>query len=270
MKRILTSLPLTILLIGCGASDSGDVTANTTAASDTNSTTTTTTTTTTDASNGSTTASADGGDKGDASQGGADTSKDTATTGAANSEYKVVEESQPGMPPEVVAALKKVAVPPPPAKTKAPDKARIRIVTSKGPITVELNGKAAPLHVKSFLYLAQRGFYNGTVFHRYEPGFVIQGGDPLTKMPEMQEYFGIGGPGYQVPREFNNLKHDAMVFSMARSQDPDSAGSQFYITLDPAPHLDEGYTAFGKVTEGQNTVLKLCKGDTLKSITVLK
>jgi cyclophilin family peptidyl-prolyl cis-trans isomerase len=115
-------------------------------------------------------------------------------------------------------------------------------------------------------------FYNSTRFHRYEPGFVIQGGDPLTKDAAARAGAGSGGPGYQVPREYNSLKHDAMVLAAARTNDPDSAGSQFYFTLQPAPFLDEGegYTVYGKVTKGQDVVLKLRADDVLKKVTVAK
>lgn len=190
---------------------------------------------------------------------------------APDPKYKVVNEAQPGLPPEAVTALDKVKVPPPPKSMATPKTARVRLMTSKGPITVELNGEAAPLHVKSFLYLSKRGFYDSTVLHRYEPGFVIQGGDPLTKNPELKEFAGIGGPGYQVPRERNALKHEQFVFSAARSQDPNSAGSQFYITLDAAPFLDEGdgYTVFGKVVDGKENVLKLRAGDKLNKVVLL-
>ncbi|MDQ3813489.1 MAG: peptidylprolyl isomerase, partial [Armatimonadota bacterium] len=185
--------------------------------------------------------------------------------------------AMPGMPDEVVKALEHVKVPPPPAKPKAPDKARVRLETSKGPVTVELNGKAAPLHVKSFLHLAKMGYYDNTVFHRFEAlsgngqGRIIQGGDPLSKTSKLAQYFGSGGPGYQVPRERNELTHEAMVLAMARGPDPDSAGSQFYLTMDPVPHLDQGdgYTVFGKVVEGQANLLKLQKGDKLKKAVVV-
>lgn len=256
MKRLFTTLPLTLILVGCGSAATQDA-ANTSA---TNASTTT-------ASTAATTAPA----VSDANAAKPSDAKDTAAPTATGS-YKVVDEAQPGMPDELKAALKKVAVPPPPATMKVPDKARIRLQTSQGPITVELNGKEAPLHVKSFLYLSQKGFYNGTVFHRYVPDFVIQGGDPLTKNPALKEFFGTGGPGYQIPREHNSLTHEGFVFAMARSSDPDSAGSQFYITLAPQPNLDQGdgYTVFGKVTEGNAVVLKLRQGDTLKSVTLLK
>ena len=182
----------------------------------------------------------------------------------------------------MVAALKKVKAPPPSAKTKLADKTRVKLDTSKGPIVVELNGKAAPLHVRSFLHLTSRKFFNGTRFHRFanlmegapdgKPGNIIQGGDPLSKDPKTRAYAGTGGPGYQIPRERNSLKHDAMVLAAARSQDPDSAGSQFYITQNPVYFLDEndGYTVFGKVVSGQANALKLRQDDVLKSVTVVK
>jgi cyclophilin family peptidyl-prolyl cis-trans isomerase len=191
--------------------------------------------------------------------------------------YKVINEAQPGMPTEAVAGLEKAKVPPPPASLKIADKQRVRLVTSKGTITVELNPKAAPLHAKSFAYLSGRKFFDGTIFHRYEPGFVIQGGDPLTKNPKLKEFYGVGGPGYQIPREFNSLKHEQFVLSAARSSDPDSAGSQFYITLEAANFLDQeqaqdgvGYTVFGKVVSGSDVVSKLRAGDKLQSATLVK
>ncbi|HVF10598.1 MAG TPA: peptidylprolyl isomerase [Abditibacteriaceae bacterium] len=196
--------------------------------------------------------------------------------------YKVSEAAQPGMPPDLVEALAKVRVPPPLKSTEVPATARVRLTTSKGPITLELNGKEAPLHVKSFLYLAGRGFYNGVWFHRYanlmegspdgKTGWIIQGGDPLSKDEATRQYAGGGGPGYQVPREHNTLKHNSYVIAAARSQDPDSAGSQFYFTIDPVPFLDEGdgYTVFGKIIEGQANAKKLRQGDSIKSIAILK
>jgi cyclophilin family peptidyl-prolyl cis-trans isomerase len=205
--------------------------------------------------------------------------KVTSDKGAPDPKYRVAAETNSQMPAELVAALEKAQVPPPPLVPPAPKRARVVMHTSKGDITVELNGEAAPLHVKSFLYLVKRGFYNGTVFHRFadllegsgQPGKgrIIQGGDPLTKTPTLKEYFGAGGPGYQVPREHNALKHGKMVIAAARSQDPDSAGSQFYFTLDPVPFLDEGdgYTVFGKVLSGQDVVLKLRADDKLNKVT---
>ena len=193
---------------------------------------------------------------------------------APDSRYKVVEPPA-NYPAELREALKKVAVTPPPAGA-TPDKVRIKMETSRGPITLELDGKAAPLHVKSFAYLAQQGFYNGTRFHRHADllgngqGWIIQGGDPLTKLPEMKEYAGIGGPGYMVPRERNSLTHKKLVLAMARTSDPNSAGSQFYITQNPVSFLDDGagYTVFGAVVEGADNALKLTKDDEIKTVTV--
>ncbi|MGE5677129.1 MAG: peptidylprolyl isomerase [Pseudomonadota bacterium] len=113
---------------------------------------------------------------------------------------------------------------------------------------VELYPDIAPNTVKNFISLANKGFYDGVIFHRVIPGFMIQGGDP--------EGIGIGGPGYSIKGEFktngfeNNLKHEKGVISMARSMSPNSAGSQFFIMVANSPHLDGQYAAFGKVTEG--------------------
>lgn len=191
--------------------------------------------------------------------------------------YRVVDASQEGNPdPAYQAAMKKVAVAPPSLEAKVPDRARVLMQTSRGPITLELNAKAAPLHVRSFLYLAGIGFYNGVKFHRYADllgngkGYIIQGGDPLTKTPATAQFAGQGGPGYSIPREYNDLKHDKLVIAAARSQDPDSAGSQFYITQEPVHFLDEGYTVFGKVVAGADAALKLREGDTINSVQVVK
>lgn len=119
---------------------------------------------------------------------------------------------------------------------------------SGGTIKVELYPETAPNTVNNFISLANKGFYDGVIFHRVIPGFMIQGGDP--------QGIGVGGPGYRIKGEFaangfeNNLKHTTGVISMARSSHPDSAGSQFFIMVDDAPHLDGQYAAFGKVIEG--------------------
>ena len=124
----------------------------------------------------------------------------------------------------------------------------VTIQTTQGTITVELYPDVAPNTVNNFISLVKKGFYDGTIFHRVIPGFMIQGGDP--------EGTGMGGPGYGIPGEFamngfvNDLKHTTGVISMARSQRPNSAGSQFFIMVDDAPYLDGQYAAFGKVTEG--------------------
>lgn len=193
---------------------------------------------------------------------------------APDNRYKVVEPPA-NYPTDLREALQRVALTPPPTGA-TPDKVRVKMETSRGPITLELDGKAAPLHVKSFAYLAQRGFYNGTHFHRHadllgnDEGWIIQGGDPLTKSPELKQYFGMGGPGYAIPRERNSLTHKKLVLAMARSSDPNSAGSQFYITQAPVSFLDEGagYTVFGAVVDGADNALKLTKDDEIKSVTV--
>lgn len=164
----------------------------------------------------------------------------------------------------------------PPLKMEVPDTARVVMQTNRGPITLELDGKAAPLHVKSVLYLASKGFYDGIVFHRHEDltedgkGFIIQGGDPLSKYPDAAPMVGRGGPSYEIPLEENKLKHEKMVIAAARTQDPDSAGSQFYITQDAVPFLDEGYgyTVFGKVVGGKDVAQKLTQGDKIQSVKI--
>jgi peptidyl-prolyl cis-trans isomerase B (cyclophilin B) len=120
--------------------------------------------------------------------------------------------------------------------------------TSKGPIRLNFLPDVAPGHVANFLGLAKIGFYNGGTFHRVIKGFMIQGGCP--------EGTGTGGPGYTIPAEFNATAHEPGVLSMARTNDPNSAGSQFFICLERHTHLDRSYTAFGKVadTESMNTV----------------
>jgi len=195
--------------------------------------------------------------------------------------YTVVDPASEGLPPNAVQALKKVALPPPPASMATPETATLLFTTSKGKFKVQLNGKEAPLQVKSFVYLTQKGFYNGTLFHRFadllegsgmaEKGRIIQGGDPLTKDAKLKPFWGVGGPGYQVPREHNNLTHKAFVIAAARSNDPDSAGSQFYFTDDPVSFLDDGdgYTVFGKVLSGKDVVSKLRAGDKLDKVEVL-
>lgn len=180
--------------------------------------------------------------------------------------------------PEYAAAMKKVRLAPPPLSTKIADKTRVVFDTTRGPITLELDAKAAPLHVRSFLYLAGKGFFDGIKFHRHADligdgsGFIIQGGDPLTKSNATAGFAGGGGPGYEIPREFNALKHDKLVIAAARTADPDSASSQFYITQGPVYFLDrgDGYTVFGKVVSGADAALKLRADDTIKSVKINK
>ena len=153
----------------------------------------------------------------------------------------------------------------------------VTIETTQGTMKVELYPEVAPNTVNNFIYLVKRGFYDGTIFHRVIPGFMIQGGDP--------EGSGMGGPGYGIKGEFaangfqNTLKHTTGVISMARAQRPNSAGSQFFIMVEDAPHLDGQYAAFGKVISGMEEADRIVnvsrdysdrpyEEQTIKSITV--
>ncbi len=137
-----------------------------------------------------------------------------------------------------------------------------KIQTKFGDISLEFFPDVAPKHVENFKKLANSGFYDGTVFHRIVPGFVIQGGDPLTKSTANKHRWGTGGPGWTVKAEFNKNKHSRGVLSMARAQDPNSAGSQFFIVLKDSNFLDGQYTVFGKVTAGMDVVDKIAALDT--------
>lgn len=134
------------------------------------------------------------------------------------------------------------------------------IQTSLGQMVVEFWTDVAPNTVENFKKLSRAGFYDGTAFHRIVKGFMIQGGDPLTKDPASEARWGTGGPGYTIKAEFNQRSHQQGVLSMARSSDPHSAGSQFFICLDDASFLDGKYTAFGQLTQGQDVLRKI--GDT--------
>lgn len=131
------------------------------------------------------------------------------------------------------------------------------IETSKGPLVVEFWPDVAPKTVANFKKLSTSGFYDGTAFHRIIAGFMAQGGDPLTKDASKEALWGTGDPGYKIDAEFNNRKHEMGVLSMARSANPNSAGSQFFLMLGSAPHLDGQYTGFGKVIKGQDTLAKI-------------
>jgi peptidyl-prolyl cis-trans isomerase B (cyclophilin B) len=131
------------------------------------------------------------------------------------------------------------------------------IKTTAGDLVVEFWPDVAPKTVENFKTLAGQGFYDGTAFHRIVKGFMIQGGDPLTKDPEAEDSWGTGGPGHRVKAEFNEKAHVRGVLSMARSQNPDSAGSQFFICLGDAKFLDRQYTAFGKLIKGDEVLGKI-------------
>lgn len=132
-----------------------------------------------------------------------------------------------------------------------------KIQTKFGDIALEFFPDAAPKTVENFKKLAGSGFYDGLVFHRIVPGFVIQGGDPLTKSVANKNRWGTGGPGWNVKAEFNKNKHSRGALSMARSSDPNSAGSQFFVVLKDANFLDGQYTVFGRVTSGMDVVDKI-------------
>ena len=130
------------------------------------------------------------------------------------------------------------------------------IETSFGNIEFEFFEDKAPGHVKNFKDLAKDEFYNGTIFHRVIPGFMVQGGDPNTKSNDRSTH-GTGGPGHTIKAEFNDKLHDRGIVSMARSQDPDSAGSQFFVVVRDSSFLDGQYTAFGRVTSGMDVADKI-------------
>lgn len=151
---------------------------------------------------------------------------------------------------------------PKPEKKITRDNAAAIIELAKGGrIVIEFYPNDAPNTVDNFIKLAQKGFYDGLKFHRVVPGFVVQGGDPLGD--------GTGGPGYTIKAEFNSRKHLTGTVAMARAMDPDSAGSQFYICLEPQPGLDGQYTVFGQVIEGMDLVKGIKVGDVMKKVTIV-
>jgi peptidyl-prolyl cis-trans isomerase B (cyclophilin B) len=131
------------------------------------------------------------------------------------------------------------------------------IKTTAGTMVIEFWPDVAPKTVANFKKLAKSGFYDGTCFHRVIPGFMIQGGDPLTKDPSKEAQWGTGGPGYNIDAEFNDRHHDRGVISMARSSDPNSAGSQFFICHGNPRFLDHQYTCFGKLIKGDDVLEKI-------------
>ena len=136
------------------------------------------------------------------------------------------------------------------------------IKTTEGEMTVEFWSDVAPGHVENFKTLARQGFYDGTCFHRVIREFMIQGGDPLTKDSRQEASWGTGGPGYQIKGEFSDRPHVRGVLSMARSSDPDSAGSQFFICHADARFLDRKYTAFGALIRGDDVLEKIATAPT--------
>jgi len=143
-----------------------------------------------------------------------------------------------------------------PEEIKKMSETTATIETKFGNIELKVFPDVAPNHVKNFFDLAKKGSYDGTIFHRVIPGFMIQGGDPNTKNPDRSKY-GMGGPGYTVKAEFNDKPHKRGILSMARSGHPDSAGSQFFICVADAPNLNKQYTVFGEVVKGMDVVDKI-------------
>lgn len=132
------------------------------------------------------------------------------------------------------------------------------IKTKFGDMEIRFFSDKAPKHVENFITLAKSGFYNGTLFHRVIPGFMIQGGDPNTKDPNRKSEYGTGGPpGVRLKAEFNDTPHKRGIVSMARSNNPDSAGSQFFIVVKDSPFLDHQYTVFGEVIKGMEVADKI-------------
>src|ERR1700753_1171618 len=136
------------------------------------------------------------------------------------------------------------------------------IKTTEGDMTVEFWPDVAPKTVENFKTLAKKGFYDGTCFHRVIKGFMVQGGDPNTKDPAKEDVWGTGGPGYTIKAEFNDRSHKRGVLSMARSNHPDSAGSQFFICHGDPAFLDRQYTTFGKLIKGDEVLEKIATGPT--------
>jgi len=137
---------------------------------------------------------------------------------------------------------------------------RARITTKYGDIVLKFYPDEAPIHSAAFIKLARAGYYDGLSFHRVEPGFVIQGGCP--------DGDGTGGPGYRLPAEFNKLPHNKGTLAMARTSDPNSAGSQFYICLEEASFLNGQYTVFGDTVEGLDVIAKIRRGDVMEKVSI--
>ena len=145
---------------------------------------------------------------------------------------------------------------------KMSDSNIITIELETGTVSIELYPDVAPKTVESFKNLISKGFYDGLTFHRVIPGFMAQGGDP--------EGTGMGGPGFRLKAEFNDKKHVRGTLAMARSSDPDSAGSQFYICYGPQPHLDGQYTIFGQVIDGMELIDDVSNGTVMKKLSIVE
>jgi peptidyl-prolyl cis-trans isomerase B (cyclophilin B) len=142
-------------------------------------------------------------------------------------------------------------------KVEAMKSPKVTIKTKFGDMGVVLFPEKAPKHVENFIQLAKSGFYNGTIFHRIIPGFMIQGGDPNTQDLNKPETYGQGGPSQRLKAEFNDVPHRRGILSMARTNDPNSAGSQFFIVVKDSNFLDGQYTVFGEVVKGMEVADKI-------------
>jgi cyclophilin family peptidyl-prolyl cis-trans isomerase len=175
-----------------------------------------------------------------------------------------------------LTALASLPIAVPAAAQNAPKRAMHPIAvieTNKGTIKIKFYPEEAPKSVENFIKLAKKGYYDGQMWHRVEPGFVIQTGDPQSKtLKPGDERLGTGGPGYTIPDEKNKiLKHNRGAVGMAKSSAPNSGGSQFYICITkPAPNLDGGYTVFGQVISGQDVAEKIEVGDRMKKVTIME
>jgi cyclophilin family peptidyl-prolyl cis-trans isomerase len=171
----------------------------------------------------------------------------------------------------VLAAVLVVPVHGQPRGGAAPELRAIVVMDPGGEVVLELWPQDAPNHVKNFQDLAGKGFYDGQRVHRVAPGFVVQFGDPQSKtLPVGHPQLGSGGPGYTIKAEFNARPFERGVLGMARTSDPDSAGSQVFIMLGPAPSLNGKYTAFGRVVSGMAVVDKVKVGDRITSVKVVR
>ena len=151
----------------------------------------------------------------------------------------------------------KTPAPVAPPKMAEPKGVRAIIKTKHGEIQIKFFPELAPKHVENFIKLAKEGFYDGTIFHRVIPNFMIQGGDPNTKDTRKKETYGQGGPGYMIKAEFSDTPHKRGIVSMARANEPDTAGSQFFIVVEDSRFLDRKYTVFGEVIRGMGVADKI-------------
>ena len=146
---------------------------------------------------------------------------------------------------------------PPAGKVEGVKGPKATLKTKFGDMDIVFFSEKAPKHVENFIALAKSGFYNGTIFHRVIPGFMIQGGDPNTRDPNKPETYGQGGPSHRLNAEFNDIPHRRGILSMARTNDPNSAGSQFFIVVKDSNFLDGQYTVFGEVVKGMEVADKI-------------